>query len=120
MLLSWVCLIYLGSVGGEGSQTTAQMGIRIVTAVGTTLTALLLSRLAAARWSPKPGVLQLGAMLQVVLAFVGLLILPVVALIVWNGHIDFQVYSHTLGFLLLLLPSAAVVFCLTRGSSSRK
>lgn len=120
MLLSWAFLLYLGSVGGTASQEIALMSIRIVSAAGTTSTALLLSRSVAARSSPKPWVLQLGALLQLVLAFVGLTILPVVALVLWNGHIDFESYSQKVNLLLLLLPAAAVVYCMTRDSSAKR
>lgn len=119
VVLSWVCLIYLGSLAGQESQTTALMGIRIATAAGTTATAVLLSRPASAQWLRKAWVIQLSAVLQLVLAFVGLLIMPIVALIVWNGHIDFETYSQKLGFALLLVPMAAVIFCLTRGGRSK-
>jgi hypothetical protein len=120
VILAWVCLIHLATVGAEGSQTTALVGIRIATAGFTTATAILLSRSPAAWRSPKPVLLQLGALLQIVLAFVGLIIMPIVALIVWNGRIDFQTYSHRLGLLLMLLPTAAVIFCLTRGGGSKR
>ena len=96
------------------------MSIRIVSAAGTAITALLLSRSVAARSSPKPWIFKLGALLQIVFAFVGLTILPVVALVLWNGYIDFEGYSQKVNLLLLLLPAAAVVYCLTRDGSSEK
>ena len=119
LLLSWFCLVYLGSLSAA-SQGTALIGIRIVSVTVTTVTALLLSRSAAARSSPKPWRLTLGALLQVLLAFVGLTILPVAALILWNGEIDFEQYSQKSNLLLLLVPAAAVSYCLTRDVGSKK
>jgi hypothetical protein len=95
------------------------MVMRIVTSAITTGTALLLSRSALAMQSSKPLAFQLCALLQVALAFVGLMILPFVALTVWNDYVDFQAYSPKPGLFLLLLPTAAVIFCLTRGGSSK-
>jgi hypothetical protein len=121
VIFSWFCLIQLGKVGaGADSQTTALMGIRIVTSVITALTAVLLSRTASAAWANKRWVFYLVALSQVLLAFIGLMIVPLIALGIWNGHIDFQNYSHRPGFLFLLLPVAAVTFCLVRGSGSKK
>lgn len=120
VILSWLCLIYLGSVGGEDSQVTALMGIRIVTSVVPAITALLLSRSASAAWEKKRWVFQLAALSQVALAFVGLMVMPFVALKSWNGYIDFPAYPLKPGFLWLLLPTAAVIFCLTRGGGSKK
>jgi hypothetical protein len=114
LILSWACLIYLGSAGGEGSQGTALLLIRVVTPALTTGAALLLSRLASAVPSHRAWTLRLGAVTQAVLAFIGLIILPFVALTIWNDYVDFQAYSLKPGFLLLILPSAAVVLCLTR------
>lgn len=119
LVLSWACLIYLGSAGGEGRQGTALLLIRVVTTVVTTGTALLLSSLASAVPSQKAWAFRLGALSQVVLAFVGLIILPFVALTSWNDYVDFQAYSLKPGFLLLLLPIGAVVFCLTRDGGSK-
>jgi hypothetical protein len=64
--------------------------------------------------------LQLAALLQLALAFVGLMVVPFVALGIWNGYIDFPAYPHRLGLLFLLLPTAAVTFCLARGGGSKK
>jgi hypothetical protein len=64
--------------------------------------------------SPRAWVLQLGAVAQLVLAFIGLFILPFVALRIWNRYIDFAAHSLKPDFLLLLLPVVAVIFCLTR------
>jgi uncharacterized membrane protein YqjE len=119
LILSWLCLIYLGAEGGDGAQTTARIGIRMVTIVVTTVTALLLSRLAPALQPQKAWVLQLSAVLQIVFAFFGLLVLPVIALTIWNDYVDFQAYSLKLDLLLMLVPSAAVVFCLTRVSGAK-
>lgn len=119
LILSWLCLIYLGAEGGDGVQTTARICIRMVTTVVTTVTALLLSRFAPALQPQKAWVLQLSAVLQIVFAFVGLLILPVIALTIWNDYVDFQAYSLKLDLLLLLVPSAAVIYCLTRVSGAK-
>jgi hypothetical protein len=120
LILAWLCLIYLGSIGGEDSQRTASMCLLIVTSTVTTLVAVLLSKLEIARQARQGWVLQLAALLQIALAFVGLLILPVAALIVWNDYVDFPEVPLELGFLLMLPPMAAVIFCLTRGGSSKK
>jgi uncharacterized membrane protein YqjE len=119
LILSWICLIYLGSEGGEGGQTTARICIRMVTTVVTTVTALLLARFAPAVEPRKAWVFQLSAVLQVVFAFVGLIIVPFIALTIWNDYVDFQAYSLKPDLLLLLVPSAAVIFCLTRVSGSK-
>jgi hypothetical protein len=108
-----------GSVGDQEGQFTALLWIRIVTTVVTTVMALVLSKVAPAIRAEKVWVLQLAAVSQVGLAFVGLIIVPFVALTIWNDYVDFQAYSLKPGFLLLLLPTAAVVFCLTRGGSSK-
>lgn len=115
LLMSWVCLIYLGSLGGEAGQSTALMCIHIVTAVITSAAALLLSRFAPTVGIRKAWVIQLAAVAQLVLAFIGLFILPFAALGIWNHYIDFAAYSLKPAFLFLLLPTAAVIFCLTRG-----
>ncbi len=117
---SWLCLIYLGSLGGQDSQSTAQMCLLIVTSAVTTIAAVLLSKLEIARQSRKDWVFQLAALLQIVLAFVGLLVLPLVALIIWNDYVDFRAYSLELGFFLILPPTAAVIFCMTRDGGSKK
>jgi hypothetical protein len=119
LILGWICLVYLGSVGDQEGQFTALLWIRIVTTVVTTVVALVLSKFAPAIRARKVWVLQLAAVSQVGLAFVGLIVVPFVALTIWNDYVDFQAYSLKPGFLLLLLPTAAVVFCLTRGGSSK-
>ena len=50
---SWLCLIYLGSLGGQDSQSTAQMCLLIVTSAVTTIAAVPLSKLEIARQSRK-------------------------------------------------------------------
>jgi hypothetical protein len=115
---SWLCLIYLGTVGGEGSQSTALMCLLVVSPVVTTIAAVLLSKLA--RQSRQGWVFQLAALLQVVLAFIGQLIMPLVALFIWNDYVDLRAYPLELGFVLMLLPMAAVIFCLTRAGGSQR
>jgi hypothetical protein len=117
---SWLCLLYLGSVGGPDLQSTAQMCLHIVTSAVTTIAAVLLSKLEIARRSRTGRVFQLAALLQIVLAFVGLLVLPLVGLVVWNDYVDFRAYSPGLGFFLMLPPMAAVIFCMTRAGGSKK
>jgi hypothetical protein len=119
LILGWICLVYRGSVGDQEGQFTALLWIRIVTTVVTTVVALVLSKFAPEIRAQKVWVLQLAAVSQVGLAFVGLIVVPFVALTIWNDYVDFQAYSLKPGFLLLLLPTAAVVFCLTRGGSSK-
>jgi hypothetical protein len=119
LMLAWIGLAYLGSAGEQEGQLTALLWIRIVTTVVTTVVPLVLSKFAPAIRAQKAWVLQLAAVSQVVLAFVGLIVLPFVALTIWNDYVDFQAYSLKPGFLLLLLPTAAVVFCLIRGGSSK-
>jgi hypothetical protein len=120
LILSWVCLLHFGAVGDEGRQAIALLLIRVVTTVITTCTALLLSRFASSVPPKKSWVLQLGAVSQIVFAFCGLIILPFVALTMWNDYVDFKAHSLRPGFLLLLLPAAAVVFCMTRGGGATR
>jgi hypothetical protein len=120
VIFAWICLIHLGSVGAEDSQTSALLALRIVTATITTFTALLLSRSSLAAASQKRWVLQLAALLQLALAFVGLTLVPLLALGIWNGYIDFPAHPLMPGFLWFLLPMAAVVFCLARQPGSKR
>jgi hypothetical protein len=115
LIVSWISLIHLGSLDGEAGQSTALMCVRIVTIVVTTAIALLLSRFASKMQPEKRWVLQLGAVAQLVFAFVGLMILPFVALSIWNHFIDFAAYPLKPAFGFMLLPTAAVIFCLTHG-----
>lgn len=120
LIVAWLCLIYLGSVGGGDSQRTALTCLLIVSSAVTTIVAVLLSKLEIARQSRQGWVFQLAALLQVVLAFIGQLIVPLVALVIWNDYVDFRTYPLELGFFLMLPPMAAVIFCLTRGGSAKK
>jgi hypothetical protein len=115
VVVAWLCLIYLSPTDTAEIRAVAYRAICIVSAIVTAGAALLLARCAPLLRSSRAWVLQLAALAQIVVAFVGITIVPFIALGVWSGYVDFSMLARQRGLLWLALPIGAVVFCLTRG-----
>jgi hypothetical protein len=106
LVAAWLAVFQLG----RGFQPTSLLVLRALTAVMTSGTLLWLAK--SAFLLEKGWVLHLAAVLQFVLAGVGVMFLPALALSVWNNSVDFPAYEF--GVVWLLPTIAALVFCVTR------
>ncbi|HEX4971220.1 MAG TPA: hypothetical protein VFV69_09190 [Steroidobacteraceae bacterium] len=108
LVAAWVATILLG----REAQPAALLAIRILTTLIASGTLLWLVKSAPALEAKKSWVLHLAAVVQFLLAGIGVMFMPALALSLWDQYIDFRFYD--LGFVWLLPTMAALVFCVTR------
>jgi hypothetical protein len=114
---SWIVLVHLGEAPGRHDEAFARL--QTVTAVITTLAALLLSA-----WGPiaDPSTLmklRLAAIGLVGLAAVGIFAVPVIAVGYWFGYVDFAKYVPKIAGAWIYLTMAGVVLCWLRTGSGK-
>ncbi len=114
LCITWMSLIYLGGMANADAESTALINMQLATSIITTGAALLIARYAANIEAAKLTHLRLGAVFMLVFEAVGLIVLPLIAMKVWRGYIDFPAYSRALNLNWFLLTGAAVAFCLYR------
>lgn len=106
LVAAWLAVISLG----RDFHPTSLLVLRGLTALITSGTLLWLAK--SASLLQKGWVLHLAAVLQFVLAGVGVMFLPVFAMSAWNVFVDFPAYEF--GIEWLLPTTAALVYCVTR------
>ncbi|HEY7640705.1 MAG TPA: hypothetical protein VH814_13355 [Steroidobacteraceae bacterium] len=108
LLAAWVAVVFLG----RETQPAALVGMRLLTTVIASATLLWLARAAPAVPPGKSWVLHLAAVVQFLLAGVGVMFLPALALLIWGRYPSFP--SYDFGVVWLLPTIAAFLFCVTR------
>ena len=106
LVVAWLAVFFLG----RDFQPTSLLALRFLTALITSGTLLWLAK--SASRLEKSWVLHVAAVLQFILAGIGVMFLPVFALSFWNHSVDFPAYKF--GMVWLLPTTAALVFCVTR------
>jgi hypothetical protein len=106
LVAAWLAVLYLG----RDFHPASLLVLRGLTALITSSTLLWLGK--SASRLQKGWLLHVAAVVQFVLAGVGVMFLPVLAMSVWNIYVDFPVYKF--GIAWLLPTTAALVYCVTR------
>lgn len=113
LCVSWTCLIYLGTLGDD-AQPIALANVQIATSILTAGAVIVLALFGPTAERSKVWMLRSAAIAMLFLQAIGLIVIPVIAMKLWRGHIDFSEYAHAMNLNWFYLTLAAVVFCFLR------
>lgn len=113
LCVSWACLIYLGTLGND-AQPIALANVQIATSILTGSAAAILAVFGPAVDRSKVWMLRSAAISMLFLQAIGLILIPLIAMRLWRGYIDFSEYAHSMNLNWFYLTLAAVVFCFLR------
>ena len=108
----WVLLIYLGLVPNRQGAAFAQL--QMVSAMTTAGAAILLSLWAPTVAQSQAVRLRLAAIALLVPAALGIFLVPLIAVRVWHGYVDFEKYVRQVAGAWIYLTVLGVVICIWR------
>lgn len=109
----WACLIFLGTLGDD-AQSVALINMQVATSFIAASATATLAVFGPRVHRSKVWLLRSAAIAIFFLQALGLTLIPLISMKLWNGFVDFPLYGRTITLIWLYPVLAAVVFCFLR------